>query len=281
VQVRHRLGGYVEFEPPEHLTQFVEATWLHHTPGDMPLPSGVTHRVLPDPALGIAFVCARDTRGGVRNARLVAVGPVTRPREFRITPGVEMVSVKLKLERARDWFGIEPWQHADSIDDMAELNPRWTGQVLDALGETNCAEAALAALVDAVRHYASGRTRRPSESVAHRALDVIRWRHGAVELDRLSHQLGVSGRHLRRTVIGAAGVTPKHYARVMRFLHAVTRADETVRPRWARLAAEAGYSDQSHLIRECRALTGLTPSLVFRERRAESEMSNLSPHPSL
>jgi AraC-like DNA-binding protein len=45
-------------------------------------------------------------------------------------------------------------------------------------------------------------------------------------------------------------------------------------PQWARIAADAGFCDQSHLVRESRALCGMAPAAVDRERRAEAEMSN-------
>ena len=45
-------------------------------------------------------------------------------------------------------------------------------------------------------------------------------------------------------------------------------------PAWAAIAAETGFCDQSHLVRECRVLTGLAPGEVYRERRAQAEMSN-------
>jgi AraC-like DNA-binding protein len=76
-----------------------------------------------------------------------------------------------------------------------------------------------------------------------------------------------------------AGVCLKAYARTLRLLHAVTTADRSAQPpAWARVAAESGFFDQSHLVRDFRALCGLTPSQVYRERRAEvvleAEISN-------
>ena len=58
---------------------------------------------------------------------------------------------------------------------------------------------------------------------------------------------------------------------MLRFLRVVTEADATDRPAWAQLAADAGFADQAHLVRECRALSGLSPRELFRERRAQHD----------
>ncbi|MGW4526182.1 helix-turn-helix domain-containing protein [Amycolatopsis sp. NPDC004378] len=72
----------------------------------------------------------------------------------------------------------------------------------------------------------------------------------------------VSERRLRRRFVQAVGYGPATYLRVTRFQRAVALA-----PRvhgLAALAVAAGYSDQAHLSRDCRALTGLTPRAYFR-----------------
>jgi AraC-like DNA-binding protein len=62
---------------------------------------------------------------------------------------------------------------------------------------------------------------------------------------------------------------------VTRLLTAVTHADRSTGPSWAAIAAESGFCDQSHLVRECRAIAGLAPGEIHRERRAqEAETSN-------
>jgi AraC-like DNA-binding protein len=39
----------------------------------------------------------------------------------------------------------------------------------------------------------------------------------------------------------------------------------------AALAAQAGYADQAHLTRECRALAGLTPAALARQRALDRD----------
>ncbi|HET6710106.1 helix-turn-helix domain-containing protein [Amycolatopsis sp.] len=72
----------------------------------------------------------------------------------------------------------------------------------------------------------------------------------------------VSERRLRRRFVQAVGYGPATYLRVSRFQRAVALAPRA--PNLAALAAAAGYADQAHLSRDCRALTGLTPRAYFR-----------------
>jgi AraC-like DNA-binding protein len=65
---------------------------------------------------------------------------------------------------------------------------------------------------------------------------------------------------LHRRVLGAVGYGPKVLARIVRFrrfLALVSRRDAVS---LADLAHSAGYADQAHLARECRALAGRTPA---------------------
>ncbi|MGW3961655.1 helix-turn-helix domain-containing protein [Amycolatopsis sp. NPDC005003] len=86
--------------------------------------------------------------------------------------------------------------------------------------------------------------------------DLVAERAGAPSLSG-----AVSERRLRRRFVQAVGYGPATYLRVSRFQRAVALAPFA--PTLAALAAAAGYADQAHLSRECRALTGLTPRRHF------------------
>jgi len=83
--------------------------------------------------------------------------------------------------------------------------------------------------------------------------------------------VGLSMRQLRRRCHTVVGYGPKTLQRVLRFRRFVARLDAGP-PRGQRvhdlaaLAAQAGYADQAHLTRECRALAGLTPAALARLR---------------
>ncbi|MGK3203278.1 helix-turn-helix domain-containing protein [Amycolatopsis sp. MEPSY49] len=78
---------------------------------------------------------------------------------------------------------------------------------------------------------------------------------------RVEEPFAVSERRLRRRFVQAVGYGPATYLRVARFQRAVALATRV--SGLAALAVAAGYSDQAHLSRDCRALTGLTPRRYF------------------
>jgi transcriptional regulator GlxA family with amidase domain len=74
--------------------------------------------------------------------------------------------------------------------------------------------------------------------------------------------MGISGRQLERRFMSEVGLGPKLLCRILRFQQvfpAVERADKN----WARIAADCGYYDQAHLIRDFRQFAGQTPSVLF------------------
>jgi AraC-like DNA-binding protein len=76
--------------------------------------------------------------------------------------------------------------------------------------------------------------------------------------------------HLRRRFLDLVGITPKMFARVIRFQHVVVRASRADDVSWSALAADFGYADQSHLIADFRELAGTTPVPFLLSRRTAS-----------
>jgi AraC-like DNA-binding protein len=248
-----------------------ESVWTHLTPADAA--PEASHRVLPDPALSLAFACRREVGGRLLDPRMLLIGPKSRPFLFQPPAGYQLVALRLKLEWVEPLLGLRPAEHRDSQPDLASVLPRFTASALPRLEDTWTPDQAVGILADALRRWVGAEPRhRPRVEGA--ALDLLRASDGKTSVDTVADQVGTSARHLRRTVRCRAGVSLKGYARTLRFLAAVADADRAVVPQWARIAADAGFCDQSHLVRESRALCGMAPAAVDRERRVEAEMSN-------
>jgi transcriptional regulator GlxA family with amidase domain len=84
-----------------------------------------------------------------------------------------------------------------------------------------------------------------------------------VSIGALARELATSERTLRRRCHEAFGYGPKTLARILRFQRFLSLARKTSAATLAALAAQAGYSDQAHLCREARVLSGHAPSALL------------------
>jgi AraC-like DNA-binding protein len=99
----------------------------------------------------------------------------------------------------------------------------------------------------------------PVDALATFALDAFRGDPSSARVEPVQRASGCTPAQFIRRFEQAVGLTPKRYARVIRF---GVLLPELVRygPRdWAQVAASGGYADQSHLIREFRQLAGVAP----------------------
>jgi AraC-like DNA-binding protein len=104
---------------------------------------------------------------------------------------------------------------------------------------------------------------------------MLRAAGGELPIPMVSSAAGVSERQLERLFDERVGYGPKVFARVVRLERSVRALRGSIAS-WARLAADCGYSDQAHLVREFRALAGVTPAVFARERTV-SEIDNPLP----
>lgn len=263
-----RLAGYVERPPPPELTRWVELLWAFRSrPGWLAPP----HRVLPNGSVSLCFTYRVDARGRLDHPALEIVAPVHRPRIFRPEAGLVMEAVQVRPEWAMGVLGLAPGEVVGELVPHRAV-PLPGGPALEsrALEAAAARGGATTVLLDWIRDRAARLVADAAAAVAHRALRHLRHASGSRHPIRgAAEAVGVSTRHLRRSVRAATGASPKFLGRVGRLNALVAEADATATPRWASLAARHGYYDQAHLIADVSSLTGLTPAALHRERRTE------------
>lgn len=136
---------------------------------------------------------------------------------------------------------------------------RPTDDLLDRLYEAGD-WAARFAMLDAwlLERMVGGRP--PSREIAW-AWRRIEAQRGAVRIADIAAALGWSRKRLVAGFREQVGVPPKTLGRVLRFHHALELLSATGDPA-AEVAAACGYADQAHMIREFRAVSGLTPGAM-------------------
>ena len=95
-------------------------------------------------------------------------------------------------------------------------------------------------------------------------------------LAALAADAGVHPVHLQRMFRRHYGRTPAHYAAQLRIAwaqHALSRPDTEI----ARVALEAGFSDQAHFTRRFRSFTGTTPGDYRKARCGEWSSRMIKP----
>jgi AraC-like DNA-binding protein len=172
--------------------------------------------------------------------------------ELEVSGTMRSISARLQPAAAGVLFGVDPVALVDSH--FAIELPAGLRAELQAAADWDAMVAPLdrwlLALVEGKRR---------DDPVAREA-SRLRLRNGDVAIQQLADAAGLSLRHFQRRFRALTGLNPKHYARICRIGHAVHLKQLRPEASWTTLALEAGYSDQSHFIRDFKALTGVLPS---------------------
>jgi AraC-like DNA-binding protein len=174
---------------------------------------------------------------------------------------VECVQVRLSPVIARAVLGVSPSDLDGAVVSLGDLWGREASRIREQLGDVSSWQDRFA-LTDALlaRRHGAGPPVDPEVAWAwHRIVGS----RGLARVDGLAAEVGWSRKRLWSRFRSQLGLPPKRAVKLVRFDHAAHRlvAGESA----ARVAADAGYADQSHLHRDVMAFTGSTPAAVAGE----------------
>jgi AraC-like DNA-binding protein len=226
-----------ELAPPADLADCVDALWESTGSGSV--------RVLPDGCADLVI--------DLDAANALAVGTMTRP--LFVTNANRMLGVRFRPGYAAAFFGVPL---VEFTDQRAAARDR--GMLAARISDARSQEERLTIVTTALRRVLHERIldRRVSASV-----DRIVQSGGRESIENVCSDVGISRQHLARLFAHHVGVAPKMFARIARFRR-VLRLSR--RGRWADVASELGYFDQSHLIAEFREFAGDTPVPFLQSR---------------
>ncbi|WP_188190853.1 helix-turn-helix transcriptional regulator [Nonomuraea sp. SYSU D8015] len=220
---------YEERPPGSDLAGRIACVWHQVSETD------TTHLVVPDACVDLIW----GPDG------LFVAGPDTGPVPTPMAAGDTFVGIRFKPGAVGDFFGVPLHELRDQrvplsalpglpIDESCAPQPGWRLEAMRAavrrrLTGSGSVEPATFAMVQALR--------------AGRAVTDVAW------------DLGLSERQLHRRSVTAFGYAPKTLQRIVRFQRALRLARAGVP--LADVAAEAGYTDQAHLSRDVKRLSGV------------------------
>jgi len=189
---------------------------------------------------------------------VVVVGPRTEHLvDLQPTQGFTAVFVTFAPGGFSRLFGVDVSELSDHAYAGEEVLGRDVLAVSDAISDARSVRGKIGA-VEAFLLARSAAAR--AERATHRAARSLKIAHGRLELRQLADESGVSDRWFRREFIAQLGMPPKHYARVLRFEYALRLKDSRPWMSWAQVGQEAGYYDQTHLVKDCKSLGAAPPT---------------------
>ncbi len=243
---RFRLDRHA---PSERVARFVDRYWLAswNLTGREPY----TQRVLAHPVVNLVFT------GGTATVH----GPTTEVTERRLEGGGWALGVMFRPAGFRPFLGGPVNTIVDTALPASEVfGALGGGGVLDgAVTSGTSGPLALMALVDRALAELLPAERHPAEDTRD-VVERVAADPSVVNVSGLALREGMGVRLLQRRFADHVGLGPKAVIRRYRLYEAAERARQGAPPDWGSLAAELGFSDQSHLTREFTAVLGTPPA---------------------
>ncbi len=229
-------------------------------------------RIVPDGSINLVIeldgrvrhVCDRETK----EPQQACVGSWlsgvhTSPLTIEALPDTRLVAVRMRPGRASWLLG----PNVDAFTDRVTPGTEIFGPAIDELRES------LVATTDADRLLARSTEWLESRCDAAGAppdwlmqtVDALLAEPSVGTLTGLLEASGYSHKHFIHVFRRHVGVRPKQFQRIVRFQAVLGAIHEERDVRWAQVAAECGYSDQSHLIRDFARFSGYRPQRFRRE----------------
>lgn len=226
------------------------------------LPAGSLAPVVIAWGAGLDMAEATGASGAGRRYVSLVSGFRTGPTLTNHSGAYEGVQVYLTPLGVRRILALPGIEIADHVLDLVDVAPR-----LAALADRLAASPSWAERFAVVDQTLLGLARRGREE--HPAVGWL-WHElirsgGRAPIRELIERTGFTHRHVGALFRREVGLSPKAAAGVVRFEHAAAALRAGASP--ARVAAEAGYADQSHLTREFSRFAGDTPSSWTNETR--------------
>lgn len=234
---------YREHPPGPMLAPLVECFWTSslRPPHTTPAPG----RVLPDGCMDILFDFIAEQRPGV-----TLIGTMTRPQVVAPAPRVELLGVRFHAGGLPVFLSCDASELTNASQEAAPL-----ARLRQRLGD-----APPARRIGLLRAWLESHLTAPPDPYVQHCVARIESSRGQFRAAWLERSTGLSARQLERKFLRHVGLPPKTFARVVRFRHALAAASAPRPPAWAGIAAELGYADQPHLVREFKSFAGLTPT---------------------
>jgi AraC-like DNA-binding protein len=97
------------------------------------------------------------------------------------------------------------------------------------------------------------------------ALHLLMQSNGTLSMQSIASHSCLSMKQFERKCRERIGMNPKLYARILKFSNAYRIHESNPQLSWTKIAYEAGYFDQMHMIRDFKVFAGVNPSVIEQQ----------------
>ena len=241
--------------PSPPLAPFIKNYWLLKTAGDGPacvrtVPTGMMSLVF---HRGTRLLSVQDKE---LHPRAFLTGQEKTFADLEYAGQVDMISIAFRPAGVRAFFNLP----ANKINNLrvtpGDLEDKELGELERRLTSTD--DDLLC--ITLIEQFMLNRLSRFDEYPSKRITTAIqRINSGQTDVAGLARAACLSRKQFQRLFSAYVGANPKEFSRIIRFQQALHRLEVYPQTTLTALAYECGYFDQSHLIKDFKALSGYTP----------------------
>ncbi len=245
--------------PSGELKDLIECYWFIES--DEKLPS--IQKIIPDGFPEIIFHYGDPFRINIskkweEQEKFLLAGQIKKHFFLENTGRAGVFGIKLKPAALSKLFRISMELFTDKVLPLANINdPGLTriGQHIDFASHQSMIQTSENYLVNYIP------LSNPAKMVDS-AIDIIGKSNGLITVTNLCREIFVTERQLQRLFKQYTGLSPKYYARIIRFNYLFQLIQEG-KTSWTEITYHSGYFDQSHFIRDFKSFTGVDPSSYY------------------
>lgn len=245
--------NYREYHSPEFAHGCIETMWSFR-PEKL-----ARYLVLPDGRVDLLARFHVGPNDAVSHIRLIVAGPAMRSSLVPAAPHNGFLGVRFRPAWGAICLGLNPQMLRD-VTLLHEEVYAALGRLAIPLVQAKNTGELRQNLLNTACTLASGILLDSRFARTAKAISLLQARDGKCSVEALAQEAGVSVRTLHRDIVAMTGLSAKSLGTLFRFQRAMRILRLAPSHNLAMLAAEAGYSDQSHMTRDFLRFGGFTPA---------------------
>ena len=256
--------NYNRYPPAKELEKLIECYWF--VEGDEM--ESRQEKIIPDGFPELIFHYRDPYRINIsgewqlQSSGLLA-GQIRKHFYLENTGASGIVGIKLKPAAVTYLFGIEMDRLADQVVELRKIS----GQKFQSIETAINAHKSHEEIIEALNSFFLSKQQVEYDDRIEGALALLFGKHGDVRVSDLTSKLAITERQLERLFKKYVGLSPKFYARIIRFSYIFQLMQEGNQS-WLDITFQSGYYDQPHFIRDFKAFSGEDPSAYLFDEKS-------------